>query len=453
MFAFYDFETTGTSPKYDQPIQFAAILTDDDFNQIERVNIRCRLSPHIIPAPWALAVTGVTPETLTDPNLPSWFEFSQTLRETISRWAPATWTGYNSLAFDEQFFRQSFYQCLQPNIYETQFNGNMRLDVMRVIFSCWELAQDILEWPIDDNGRHSFKLDKLAPANGFTQHDAHDALGDVEATIHLVRLVQQRAPKVWEKCLANRSKHDVNALLERGQPLRLVERYGAQPPRSYFGCYCGRNSGNPNSIGFFDLDGGDPTELMNGDDDAIMKAITASPKRIRTIPVNNVPSLFEKEPFDPLHQERADIISDRPDFHERVGKALAGRYPESERSENVEDLIYDGFYGNADKALLGQFQSATWERRAEIRRLFRDDRLQQLALRLLFLDARDHLPDDENKLVQQAIQERWRRTGDTGWTTVNGAGHQLTEIEQDGAVSADVLHELREYYRGFDGST
>jgi len=44
MFAFYDFETTGTSPAFDQPIQFAAILTDDDFNPIEKVNIRCLLS-------------------------------------------------------------------------------------------------------------------------------------------------------------------------------------------------------------------------------------------------------------------------------------------------------------------------------------------------------------------------------------------------------------------------
>ena len=59
MFAFYDFETTGTSPAFDQPLQFAAILTDDNFNEIERVNIRCRLSPHILPAPWALAVAAV----------------------------------------------------------------------------------------------------------------------------------------------------------------------------------------------------------------------------------------------------------------------------------------------------------------------------------------------------------------------------------------------------------
>ena len=37
-FVFYDLETTGTSPAFDQPLQFAAIRTDDDFNGIERVN-------------------------------------------------------------------------------------------------------------------------------------------------------------------------------------------------------------------------------------------------------------------------------------------------------------------------------------------------------------------------------------------------------------------------------
>ena len=35
MFAFYDFETTGISPAFDQPLQFAAILVDDEFQEIE----------------------------------------------------------------------------------------------------------------------------------------------------------------------------------------------------------------------------------------------------------------------------------------------------------------------------------------------------------------------------------------------------------------------------------
>lgn len=63
-FVFYDLETTGISPAYDQPLQFAAIRTDDDFIEIERINLRCRIAPHIIPSPQALIVTGVTPAQL-----------------------------------------------------------------------------------------------------------------------------------------------------------------------------------------------------------------------------------------------------------------------------------------------------------------------------------------------------------------------------------------------------
>ncbi len=219
MFAFYDFETTGTSPAFDQPLQFAAILTDDEFNQVERVDIRCRLAPHILPAPWAMAVTGVSPEQLIDPALPSWFEFSHQISDLIKRWAPATWTGYNTLAFDEEFLRQSFYQNLHSNLYQTQFNDNDRLDLMKVIYAVRVLEPDVLNWPLDDLGRQSFKLDRFAPANGFTHHDAHDALGDVEATIHIATLVHDRVPAVWHQCLRNRDRNEVGQLLQTDRPM------------------------------------------------------------------------------------------------------------------------------------------------------------------------------------------------------------------------------------------
>jgi len=38
-FAFYDFETTGLVAAYNQPLQFAAILTDDAFKPLERCHI------------------------------------------------------------------------------------------------------------------------------------------------------------------------------------------------------------------------------------------------------------------------------------------------------------------------------------------------------------------------------------------------------------------------------
>ena len=52
-YVFYDFETTGTSTRYDQFHQLGAILTNSDFKELQRFEIRCRLAPHIIPGPKA----------------------------------------------------------------------------------------------------------------------------------------------------------------------------------------------------------------------------------------------------------------------------------------------------------------------------------------------------------------------------------------------------------------
>ena len=60
-FIFYDTETTGLAAGYDQILQFAAIVTDDDFNVLEESNLRCRFLPHVVPSPTALIVTHVLP--------------------------------------------------------------------------------------------------------------------------------------------------------------------------------------------------------------------------------------------------------------------------------------------------------------------------------------------------------------------------------------------------------
>ena len=43
-FIFYDTEDTGLEPAFDQIVQFAAIITDDDLSTIEEVNRYIRLS-------------------------------------------------------------------------------------------------------------------------------------------------------------------------------------------------------------------------------------------------------------------------------------------------------------------------------------------------------------------------------------------------------------------------
>ncbi|HIB67219.1 MAG TPA: exodeoxyribonuclease I, partial [Phycisphaerales bacterium] len=60
-YIFYDTETTGLNSAFDQILQFAAIVTDDDFSIVEEVNLRGRRRPFILPSPGALMMTGISP--------------------------------------------------------------------------------------------------------------------------------------------------------------------------------------------------------------------------------------------------------------------------------------------------------------------------------------------------------------------------------------------------------
>jgi exodeoxyribonuclease-1 len=94
-YVFYDTETTGTETALDQILQFAAIKSDDDFNELDRLNLRCRLLPHIVPSPGALRATTISPAILTDLALPSHYEMILQVRARLIEWSPATFIGFN----------------------------------------------------------------------------------------------------------------------------------------------------------------------------------------------------------------------------------------------------------------------------------------------------------------------------------------------------------------------
>ena len=455
-FAFYDLETTGTSPAFDQPLQFAAILTDSEFREIKRVNLRCRIAPHIIPSPWALAVTGVRPAQLLDPALPTLFEFTQAIGALIEGWSPAIWTGFNSIRFDEEMLRHAFYQNLQPDIFATQFNGNTRFDILTALYAVWNRQPDLFEWPADPDGRVRFKLDRIAPLNGFAAHNAHDALGDVEATIHIARQIAQRAPALWAELLANRDKAQVQACLATFQPMALVERFGGGPPRATIGCFCGTSAGNPNKAAFFDLDAADPADLFTADEATVFAAVDATPRIIRAFSINKSPALLSVPAPSAEQLRRAEMIADAPEFRTRVGNALAARFPEDPAAPTppVEKQIYGGFYSNADKALLAEFQCADWRRRQEIVATLADPRLRQLGRRLVAFHAPELLSAEVHAQYDAWLLERWSALDvpETEWTTLDRARGALDEMRNDGRNDPGLLSEIEVYLQGFDST-
>lgn len=113
-FIFYDTETTGTNIAFDQILQFGAVLTDENFQEIDRFSIRCRLLPWMVPSPDALIVTNISPAELCDRALPTHYEMMVQIRRKLLSWGRAIYIGYNSMHFDEVLLHRAFWQALFP---------------------------------------------------------------------------------------------------------------------------------------------------------------------------------------------------------------------------------------------------------------------------------------------------------------------------------------------------
>ena len=82
--------------------------------------------------------------------------------------------------------------------------------------------------------------------------------------------------------------------------------------------------------------------------------------------------------------EFCETIKEANKLQSLVSEVLSERYVDTEQTNlEVEERIYSGIYGNSDKELLEQFQTASWPERVSIIKNFTDERLKQLGKRLI----------------------------------------------------------------------
>ena len=182
-YIFYDFETTGRDSNWDQIIQIGAVLTNSNFEEIDRFQARCCLRPGLIPYPKAILVNKSSVEELTQTNLSHFSLINLTVKKFKS-WGIAVYIGYNSINFDEEFLRKSLFRSLFDP-YLTINNGNKRSDLLNILRANNIYNPDSIKIPLNNKGKLSFKLDQIAPFNGINDFSAHDAIGDSIATIKL----------------------------------------------------------------------------------------------------------------------------------------------------------------------------------------------------------------------------------------------------------------------------
>ncbi len=209
----YDLETFGTDTQYDRIAQFAGVRTNRSFEPVEDpVVFYVRIPEDYLPDPLACLVTGITPQD-TLKNGISEYEAVKRIKREFER--PGTCVvGYNNIRFDDEFIRNALYRNFFDPYYREYANGNSRWDIIDLVRSAHDLRPGGLNWPVNDKGKPSFRLEDFTRANSIEHEHAHDALGDVSATIAAAQLIYRKQKDLFLYAYKMRKKQRLKNLIQ-----------------------------------------------------------------------------------------------------------------------------------------------------------------------------------------------------------------------------------------------
>lgn len=191
-YLFYDIETTGLNKAFDQVLQFAAIRTDEELNELERHQFHLRLNPDVVPSPHAIIIHGLSIHDLN--NGMSEAEAIIKIHSLMN--TPGTISlGYNTLGFDDEFLRFSFYRNLLSPYSHQYANQCSRMDIYPMATLYFLFHNQAIQWPTI-NGVSTLKLEHINAVNNFVSGPAHDAMVDVCATVEIAKRFKD-ASDMW----------------------------------------------------------------------------------------------------------------------------------------------------------------------------------------------------------------------------------------------------------------
>ena len=427
-FVFYDFETSSSNKHWGQIIQIGAILTNDNLDELDRFDVRCRLSPGIIPEAMALIVNKTSPTMLKKSNL-SHYEMIRQFVETLKKWGKATYIGFNSIEFDEEFLRSTLFQTLEYP-YITSTSGNTRGDILSLARAANLYYPNTLKNSKNEKGNDVYKLDQMAPLNGIDHGNAHSAIGDVIATLGIAKLIAKKAPNVWKASLMTLDKNQTLELIKNetyfctneyfyGKSRPYVQTFVCQHPQ-YQWPLC------------FDLRH-DPNIYLRMPIQELTTVMKKQPKFIRTIRHNKHPVVMNPkygEKFDEYKvigssklQERAKLIRGNNEFAEKILTIKRLESEEKEQSKSQEDLyeeesIYTKFTTAEDNKIMPEFHSVNWDKKLSIISKFKDERLKYFGKKLLYMEKPELLSKEDYNLIHKDIAKKLLSTNNEKWNTI-----------------------------------
>ncbi len=434
-FYWHDYETWGTDPRRDRAVQFAGLRTDLDFNPIGRpLMVYARPADDMLPQPGACLVTGITPRLAREEGVCE-ADFFRAINDELSR--PGTCAlGYNSIRFDDEFTRYGLYRNFHDPYAREWQNGNSRWDIIDVVRLTRALRPEGIEWPVDEEGVTSFRLEKLTAANGIEHEGAHDALVDVHATIAMARLVKEKQPRLFDYVFNHRDKQSLGQLLRLRDRRPVVHVSAKYPAR--LGCIAvvlplAMHPVNRNGVIVYDLRM-DPRPLFELSAEEIREKLYTRTEDLaegeariplKMVSINHAPVVVPLNTLTPRAREEWDLDEAREQRHlrqllaapelEQKIRQVFSEQPFEPVSDPDQDL-YGSFISNHDRRLCDQVLRQSPEQLRDFHPAFEDRKLTEL----LFRYRARNWPETLDRMEQQRWEEyrRQRLTDPDGGSSI-----------------------------------
>jgi len=442
----FDYETTGTDPVRDRPVQFACVRTDLDLEIVGHpTTLHCRPAPDHLPDPGACLLNGITPQFCQEVGLPE-LQFVEAVHRELA--TPGTISfGYNSIAFDDEITRFMLWRNLMDPYAREWKDGCRRWDLLHLVRATYALRPETLEWPRDEQGRVTFRLADLSAANGLPHASAHDALSDVYATLALARHIRERQPRLYAHCFSMIDKNlalgEMDVALHK--PFIHVGRNTGQAAGVRILLPLAVHPVNRNEVIAWDLSK-DPRQLLDIDAETVRRRLApgedqeVEPIPLACVAANQSPPVFQN--LGVLARERAaeleiDVAAALANVPVMLGvletvdlaRLLQAAFDRPAPGCDPEQALYAGFVGNADRRTLDMLRTMDPGNLAAIEPEFGDPRLGALFLRY---KAR-HYP----QALSRREQDKWEEyrfdklvTGDCGSRTVAAVRASVADLRR-----------------------
>lgn len=390
-YLFYDLETTGQSKCFDQVLQFAAIRTDLQLNEIERYSFQIKLNPDIIPNPEALLVHRIPVAAMLQGEA----EIDAISRIHAILNTPGTQSGgYNTISFDDEFLRFLFHRNLLPPYTHQWANECGRFDLYPLAQLYHLYHPTCLQWPTNSDGKISLKLEHLSNANQLAKGPAHQAITDVEATLALARIFMQNkemwsyAMDFFNKEREQKRRAKITSVLEttygKYQLALLIGKTGSSDFFQYPVLALGGHQHYKNQTLWLRLD---KPELATTTRDTLTETTWVARQKAGETFLLPFSGRFKQH----ITTERATVIESNLNWLSQNNALLLEiqryhqhyKYPEVPNVDVDADLYVGGFLSRDEEQQCVQFHLAPEQKKSEVAARFKNPRLKEIATRLM----------------------------------------------------------------------